>query len=350
MELKYFILRRVLLIIPTVIGITIFVFILLRSFPDSLLVTGYINPHSSLPKAEQIKIAEEQLGLNLPAPVQYFYWIGNLFKGNWGFVTQPVPIAVLTGIELFLPNTVQLAVFAAILSIIISIPLGTYIGSRPNSVADQGGRVFSLVGYAIPQFVLGIFLIIAFLGVLPSYGIVNVPIPPPGWLINQQTGYIVSSPTHLVFFDALLHGDLGVASSAFIHLILPVLALTYSILAGLLRFLRAGMVDASNQEYVKTARSKGVPEGMVIKRHVRKNALIPTITVMGLLMAGLLSGAVAIEILFQYHGIGWFAVEAVLNNQIYGVMDTTLVFGIILVVANLLVDIVYAYMDPRIRY
>lgn len=350
MELKYFVLRRVLLIVPTIIGITVFVFILMRSFPDNLLVSGYINPHSSLPRATQIKIAEEQLGLNLPPPVQYFYYIANLFKGDWGFVTKPVPMPVLTGIELFLPNTVQLTIFASILSIIISIPLGTFIGSRPNSISDQVGRAFSLVGYAMPQFVLGIFLIIVTLGVLPSYGIVNVPIPPPGWLINQQTGYIVSSPTHLVFFDALIHGNLSIAASAFIHLILPVITLTYAILAGLLRFIRAGMVDATNQEYVKTARSKGVPEGMVIKRHIRKNALIPTITVMGLLIAALLSGVVIIEILFQYHGIGWFTVQATLNNQIYGVMDTTLVFGFILVSANLLVDIVYAFMDPRIRY
>lgn len=350
MELKYFVLRRVLLLIPTVIGITVFVFILMRSFPDQLLVSGYINPHSTLPRATQIKIAEEQLGLNLPPPVQYFYYIANLFKGDWGFVTKPVPMAVLAGIELFLPNTVQLAIFAAILSIIISIPLGTFIGSRPNSVADQVGRAFSLVGYAMPQFVLGIFLIIVFLGVLPSYGIVNVPIPPPGWLINQQTGYIVSSPTHLVFFDALIHGNLTIAWSAFLHLILPVVTLTYAILAGLLRFIRAGMVDATNQEYVKTARSKGVPEGLIIKRHIRRNAMIPTITVMGLLIAALLSGVVIIEILFQYHGIGWFTVQATLNNQIYGVMDTTLVFGLILVSANLIVDIVYAFMDPRIRY
>lgn len=358
MELRYFVLRRILLLIPTVIGITVLVFILLRSFPDSLLVSAYINPHSSLPRAEQIKIAEEQLGLNLPAPVQYFYYLSNLLKGDWGFVTKPFPGPVLLGIELFMPNTVQLAIFAATLSILLAIPIGTYIGARPNSLADQTGRIFSLVGYAMPPFVLGILLILAFGqgvsnwpgAVLPFNGVVSVPTPVPSWLYNEATGYIVSSPTHLVFFDALIHGNLAVARSAFLHLILPVLTLTYTILAGLLRFIRAGMVDATNQEYVKTARSKGVPENMVIKRHIRKNALIPTITVMGLLIAALLSGVVVIEILFTYHGLGWFAVTTTLDNQIYGVLDTTLVFGLILVFANLVVDIVYAFMDPRIRY
>ncbi len=358
MELKYFVLRRVLLIIPTIIGVSIFVFILIRSFPDALLVSGFLNPHSSLPKAEQIKIAEEQLGLNLPPPVQYFYYMANLFKGNWGFVTKPFPAPVLLAIELFLPNTVQLAIFTAILSIAIAIPLGTYIGARPNTFTDQGFRVFSLVGYGMPPFVFA-YILLLYLGqglggwfgaVFPLQGIVAVPNPIPGWLYNQATGFIISSPTHLVFFDALIHGDPGIAWSAFMHLVLPVLSLTYAILAGLLRFMRAGMVDATNQEYVKTARSKGVPEGLVIKRHIRKNALIPTITVMGLLIAFLLSGVVVIELVFQYHGIGWFTVQATLDNQIYGVLDTTLVFGMILVIANLLVDIVYAFMDPRIRY
>ncbi|HKJ96630.1 MAG TPA: ABC transporter permease [Thermoplasmataceae archaeon] len=358
MELRYFVLRRVLLIIPTVIGITVLVFILLRSFPDSLLVSAYINPHSTLPRQEQIQIAKEQLGLNLPVPVQYFYYISNLLKGNWGFVTKPFPGPVLLGIELFMPNSIQLAIFSSILSILLAIPIGTYIGSRPNTFADQAGRVFSLVGYAMPPFVLGILLILAFGqgvsnwggAVLPFNGVVNVPTPVPHWLLNQETGFIISSPTHLVFFDALIHGNLGIAWSAFLHLILPVVTLTYTILAGLLRFIRAGMVDATNQEYVKTARSKGVPEGMIIKRHIRRNALIPTITVMGLLIAALLSGVVVIEILFTYHGLGWFAVTATLDNQIYGVLDTTLVFGLILVFANLIVDIVYAFMDPRIRY
>lgn len=359
MELKYFVLRRVLLIIPTIIGITVFTFILLRSFPDSLLVSSFINPHSQVPKAVQIANAKAQLGLNLPAPIQYFYYMANLFKGDWGFVTKPFPISVLAGISLFMPNTIQLAIFTVILSILISIPLGTFIGSRPNTAADQAGRVFSLVGYAMPQFVLGIFLIVAFgtglsrIGFLPFSGIISsssVSIPPPAWLYNQQTGFLISSPTHLVIFDAIIHGDFGLAWNGFLHVILPVLALTYTVLAALIRFIRAGMVDATNQEYVKTARSKGVPEGMVIRRHIRKNALIPTITVMGLVIAGLLSGAVAIEILFSYYGLGWFTVQTVLNNQIYGVMDTTLVFGIILVIANLVVDIVYAFMDPRIRY
>lgn len=356
MELKYFILRRVLLMIPTILGLTILVFFLLRLIPNALLVSQLINPHSTLPRVVQEKLAEQQLGLNYPMPLQYFFYINNLLHGNWGYMTTTIFSGpVLTGIEEFFPNTLQLVIFTMILSIVISIPIGTYIGARPNSAADHIGRIVSLVGYAIPVFWFALILQMVAIHFDPTFPINGmysysvVPYPPPSWL--AETGSLsVSNPTHMVLFDALIHGNLAIAWSAFLHLILPVLALTFAVLAGILRFIRAGMVDAANQEYVKTARAKGVPEKLVIKGHIRKNALIPTVTVMGLLIAGLLSGVPLIEVVFGYYGIGLFGVNAALTFQIFGVMDTTLVFGFVLMFANLIVDIVYGFMDPRIRY
>jgi peptide/nickel transport system permease protein len=134
------------------------------------------------------------------------------------------------------------------------------------------------------------------------------------------------------------------------HLILPVLTLTYAIMAGLIRFVRSGMVDNGNQEYVKTARSLGISRKIIVKKYVRRNALIPAVTIFGLLFAGLLGGVVVVEDIFTYPGMGLLAINSVLNYQIYGVMGTTLMFAIFLVLANLVVDIVYAYLDPRIRY
>lgn len=134
------------------------------------------------------------------------------------------------------------------------------------------------------------------------------------------------------------------------HVVLPVITLTLSLLAGILRFLRSSMVDASNSEYIKTARAKGVPEKTVIKLHMRRNALIPTVTVLGLLFAFLLGGVVLVEDIFGYPGIGLLALSAILSGSIYGVLGTTFLFGIILVVANLFVDVVYSILDPRIRY
>lgn len=360
MELRYFIIRRLLLLIPTLFGLILLIFFLLRMFPDTYLVARYINPKSSVPVSVQIAQAKAALGLNYPIFIQYFFYIKALFTGSWGTMSTSIYTgSVLSGIELYFPATLQLAIFATILSIIIAIPLGTYIGARPNSVADQTGRVFSLTFYAMPIFLLALLLQLVFgknviagnpLGVLPiagkfSFNAVGA-IPPP-WF-NPSTG--LTSPTHLPLLDALIHGDWALAYSSFIYLILPVVTLTLSLLAGILRFIRAGMVDSANQEYVKTARSKGVPESLVIKRHIRKNALIPTITVLGLLFASLLGGVVVVEEVFGYYGMGMLSLRAITNVAIYGVLGTTFVFGITLMAANLIVDIAYAFIDPRIRY
>ncbi len=360
MELRYFIIRRLLLLIPTLLGLVLLIFFLLRMFPDTYLVARYINPKSSVPVSVQIAQAKAALGLNYPVFIQYFFYLKALFTGNWGTMSTSIYTgSVLKGIELYFPATLQLTIFATILSIIIAIPLGTYIGARPNSIADQSGRVFSLAFYAMPIFLLALILQLLFgknvipgnpLGVFPIAGKFSFSaigaIPPP-WF-DASTG--LTSPTHLPLIDALIHGDWALAYSSFIYLVLPVVTLTLALLAGILRFIRAGMVDSANQEYVKTARSKGVPESLVIKRHIRKNALIPTITVLGLLFASLLGGVVVVEEVFGYYGMGMLSLSAITNVAIYGVLGTTFVFGITLMAANLIVDIAYAFIDPRIRY
>lgn len=358
MELRYFILRRILLLIPTLLGLSIFMFVLIEAVPKALLASPYINPHSTLSYAVQEQNALKLLGLSNPAPVAYFYYLSRLFHGNLGLMHLPgYPTSVSAAILDALPNTIQLTIFAAIISIAIAVPLGTYIGARPNSIADQGGRVFSLIGYAIPAFLVGLLLQILLgkgtlqgnpLGVFPISGSYNpslIPYPAPSWFINGYT-----TPTHLVIFDSLIHGDFPLFIDSLEHLVLPVLTLTFVLLAGVLRFIRAGMVDASNQEYVKTARSKGVPEKLVIRRHIRKNAMIPAITVMGLLIAMLMGGVVLTETVFSYPGMGFLTIQGVLTVQVWLIVGTTLVFGLILVLTNLVVDTVYALTDPRIRY
>ncbi len=357
MELRYFILRRLLLLIPTILGLSILLFILIEAIPKNTLAAPYINPHVGHVQ-QQITNALKILGLSYPPPIAYLFYLDRLFHGNLGLMSMAgYPNSVSAAIGLAFPNTIQLAIFASILSIAIAVPLGTYIGARPNSFADQAGRVFTLSGYAMPAFVTALFLQLLLgkgaltgdpFGYFPISGSFNpalIGYPPPAWFVGQYT-----LPTHLVIFDSLIHGDFPLFIDALKHIVLPVLTLTYGILAGILRFMRAGMVDASNQEYVKTARSKGVPEKFVIKRHIRKNAMIPTVTVMGLLVAGLLGGAVLTETVFQYPGIGYLTTQGVLDYQVWLVMGGALVFGLILVIANLIVDVVYAMTDPRIRY
>ncbi len=359
MELKYYIIRRLLVLIPTLLGLLLLTFIMLDALPQHYLTAQFLSQRAnSTQRAAEIAQARIALGLNYPTPVQFLFYINNLIHGNWGFMypsgfgafyTGPV----LSGILLYFPLTLEIALFSVLFSILVAIPIGTYIGSKPNSVSDQVGRIFSLSGYAMPTFFLAIALKIAANPYFPSY-ISGQGYPTFSTLpwIQSISGTEVSTPTHMLVIDSLLHGDFSLALTAFGHLILPVVALSYGFLAGLLRFIRAGMVDASNQEYVKTARAKGVPEKQILRKHIRKNALLPSITVFGLVFSSLLGGAVVVEDIFSLDGLGRFALSAVAggNIQFYGIVGTTLFFGIILVLANLIVDVVYAFMDPRIRY
>ncbi len=363
MELRFFIIRRLLLLIPTVIGIVLVIFLLMRIVPNAVLEAPFVNENSPIPVSQQMQTIGIQLGLNKPMPVQFGYYVLHLVQGNWGYMTSTFYTGpVLSGIEAFFPNTLQLTLFTVLLSALVSIPLGTYIGRKKGKPADHIGRVFSLSGFAMPVFWLAIMVQIGFgkgviagnpVGIFPYNGAFSqsaLPNPIPLWLVGSGTSSFTSSPTHMILFDALIHGDFGLAGNAFLHLVLPVLVLTYSVLAGLLRFIRAGIVDASNQEYVKTARSLGIPEKTIVVKHMRKNALIPTITVFGLLFAALLGGVVIVEDVFAYPGMGLLAINSVSNFEIYGVMGTTLMFALFLVLTNLVVDVLYAYVDPRIRY
>ncbi|MCL4343148.1 MAG: ABC transporter permease [Candidatus Thermoplasmatota archaeon] len=363
MELKYFIIRRGLIIIPTLMGLTVLVFILLWAFGPYQIAVAF-NPdlhgnHSLATLANYLDqqgfsaaVINGQLQFTNPIG-SYFRFVADLFTGNWGQVTFPSRVSTMTAIGVYLPNTIQLALGATILSVIIAIPLGTYIGARPNTPADAVGRIFSLSGYALPAFWLGYILIALFAN--HGIGLVASAFPYSGSGVAGATGvpigeFGLSDPTHILFIDSLLAGNLGLFVSAIAHLVLPVVTITYGILAGILRFIRAGMVDAAGQEFIKTARAKGVPERQVIKKHIRKNALLPTVTVLGLLISGLLGGVVTVEIVFNYLGIGYLAVNFALGVQVWGILALTFVFGLILMITNLLVDVVYAFLDPRIRY
>lgn len=361
MELRYFVLRRVLLLVPTILGMTVLAFILMRTLSDYTLLKDFINVHAGsngVPIQALLARAKIELGLNYPVPVQYFYFLFNLFTGNWGYASEPITGYVYNVIGLLWPNTVQLLIFTFILSAVIGIPLGTYIGARSGSKVDHAGRIFSMVGYAMPQFFFGLLLLVIFGrgiihwpgSVFPLFGMVTIPIPPPAWLFNQNLGFIVSSPTHMIFFDAIIHRDPRVAFSALMHLALPVATLTYAVLAIIVRTMRASMIDASVQEYVRTARSKGVPMRRIVKKHIRRNALIPTVTSMGLLMGYIMTGLIVVETIFAYQGLGWYLAESTLNAEVWGIIYSAILFGFFIIVANLVVDIIYAYLNPRVTY
>ncbi len=349
------VLKRVLLGIVTLVGLTIITFVLSHAGGPTLAVSTYINPRSPVPAAEQIKLLEQQFHLNDPLYIQYFYYMSGLLSGQWGYTDTTVFNGpVTTAIEYFLPNTIELSVLAIFIIITVGIRLGVFSASRQDGIADNVIRVLSFVGIALPAFWLALLLQETFasnvvsnwLDVLPLDGnvsrtlVINLP-----W---YQEG--ISYPTHFLFIDALLHGDFAIAASNFLHLILPAFTIAMTSLAIIVRMMRSSTIDSLHQDYIKTVRMKGIPERKVIRYHAQRNAMIPTATVLGILFAFMLSGVAIVEYVFDYPGIGQWIVSAFLQDNIAGIMGANLVFGMILIASNITIDILYLFIDPRIKY
>jgi len=357
MKLSTYVIRRILILIPTLIGLTIIVFLLTRAGGTNMIIGPYLNPRLS---AQQQLIEKQQLikqfHLNDPVWVQYFYYMWALVQGNWGLTKTAIYTGpVTTAIALFMPNTIQLAIVAYVIAMFIAIPSGTASAVRKNSFVDQFTRFIAFVGISLPVFWLAQILAEAFatptispsLNIFPLGGTVDANLLAGQSWYNQYLG--ISYPTHIMMIDALIHGDIPVFISAVRHVILPAATLAFTSIAGIMRYMRSSMMETLNQDYVRTARAKGVPEKIVIKKHARKNALIPVVTVSGLLFAGLLGGVVVIEEIFNYPGMGYWTYWAMMGLDSGGIMGSTIVFGLILVSANFVVDILYAVIDPRIR-
>src|SRR5579885_872437 len=302
MKLWAYIARRLLLFIPTLIGLTFIVFVLSHAGGNNLVLAEYINPRlTGEARALLIQKLTDEFHLNQPLYIQYFYWLYQVLQGNWGFTNTPIfSGSVITAIDLFFPNTAMITVVASILIWVIGIPLGVYSAVNRDSATDQVLRVGSFTLYAMPIYLIAVALIVA-------------------W-------------------------------DAFLHLILPSLTLALAIVASIIRILRASMLEVLEQDYIRLAWSKGIAAKLVYNLHARKNALLPVLTLYGLTVAGLLGGAVVVETVFSYPGIGYWTTQALLNNDVGGIMASTLLFGLILVTANLVLDILYAFVDPRIRY
>ena len=347
--------KRAAYAIITLIGLTIITFLLSHAGGSALAISTYLNPQSTVPISVQEKQLEAEFHLNEPLYVQYFYYISGLLHGQWGYTKTPIFNGpVLGAIVYFLPNTIELSVVAIIVIMVVGIRLGILSASRRNGAVDNGVRVVSFLGVALPAFWLGLLLQEAFASNVLS-GYLNV-LPLTGNVSNNLVIHLswfrdgVSYPTHFLFVDALIHGDIGVAVSNLIHLILPALTVAFTSLAVVIRMTRSATIDSLNQDYVKTVRIKGIPEKYILKYHARKNAMIPVVTVLGIMFATFLSGVVLVEYVFNYPGIGGWIVQSFLADNVAGIMGANLVFGIILIAANIVVDITYLFIDPRIRY
>jgi ABC-type dipeptide/oligopeptide/nickel transport system permease component len=281
-----------------------------------------------------------------PVYVQYFYWLNGVLHGDLGYTKANGNTLVTSTIEAKFPATFELALVSTFLAVTIGIAVGTRAAVKVNSAVDQGARVVSLTAVSIPVFWLGLMLIMVFYNML-------------GWAPQPQDQYTSTSAlfdvtklrvhTNFLLIDTALSGNWPFFWDVVRHLVLPSITLAFATTAIIVRMMRSSMLEVLGAEYVRTARSKGLPEKVVIQKHARRNALIPTTTVIGLSFGGLLGGAVLTETVFSWPGLGQWSAAAATSIDTGGIMGFTLLTAVIYVVANLIVDIVYAFLDPRVR-
>src|SRR5438067_5339684 len=330
-----FVVRRLLLLVPILIGVSLLVFGWIRALPGSP-AEALLGEHATPQAIAQIR---RQYGLEKPLYVQYWNYVKTLAHGDLGtsITTQRT---VTYELDHRFPATVELALSAMLFSILVGIPIGFLAAKRYGSVFDHLSLVGSLIGISIPIFFLGLILKYVFavkLGWLPSIGREDVLATRP-------------HPTNFYILDSIINGDPGALWDTIKHLILPSIALGSIPLAIVARITRAAVLDVQNEDYVRTARAKGLPPFQVDQRHVLRNALLPISTIIGLQTGLLLSGAVLTETVFAYPGMGSWLRDAIFNRD-YPVLQGGILFlAIVFVLVNLVVDLSYAVINPRIRY
>lgn len=317
-----FILRRLLQTIPLLIGISLITFALANLVPGSPVTGLEFNPRT---KPEDIERIKDSLGLNDPLWKRYFIWIGNVVQGDLGLSMETFrPVSDM--IVQRLPNTLLLTATALLLSLIIAIPIGVYGALRRNSLFDNVTTAVSVAGFSMPTFWLGLMLILLFAVKFQEWG---WPSLPAGGAYDLRGGG--------GFWDRLE------------HLILPAFALAFVQIAAWTRYVRSQMIEVLNQDYMRTAHSKGLKEHIVVFRHGLRNAILPLVTLLGIAIPDLFGGALIIEQIFTYPGMGQLGFSATLSKDYTMIMGVVLVGGTLVIFGNLIADIVYALLDPRIR-
>ena len=353
-----YIVRRLLIIPILLFGVTILLFLMIGSLKPEERLSLYLR---DFPKNEAaVKGLIQRYQLDAPIYVQYVNWLfgradtdpstgqtvmrGGILRGDFGW-SKTSSDTIANVIARRFPATLELALWAIVPIVGVGIWMGVLAAVNHNKLIDQILRVFAIIGYSFPSFVFGLLVLMFFYARLQWF--------PPGRL-SDWASQVVQSPafvhyTSMNTFDALLNGRLDILIDALRHLVLPILTLAYIQWALLLKVTRSSMLESLRQDYVTTARAKGLSERNVINRHARPNAMIPVVTVSGFTIVGLLNGVIITETIFNYPGIGSIAAQAAAQLDVLTVMGFTLFNGLILLLANLVVDVLYAVVDPRVR-
>jgi peptide/nickel transport system permease protein len=319
--MKQYIIRRLLQMIPVLFGITVFIFFLFKLAPGDPISTVIGRGVSAETKAE----IREQMGLNKPIITQYGIWLGKAVRGDLGessYFKQPVGRVMND----YIWNSFLLAVFSYLFAILLSIPIGVISATRQYSAFDSFFTVIAFIGISIPAFFFGLLLIKWFavdMRILPVSGM-------------RTAGSELKGAADLI----------DVAK----HMLLPLIVLTFGTVAVFMRYIRSSMLEVIRQDYIRTARAKGLKEKVVIYKHALRNAMIPVITLLGLSLSGLFAGAIITESIFLWPGIGPVQLLAVSNRDYNLLMGYNLLIAVLTLFGNLLADIIYAIVDPRIRY
>lgn len=335
MGLISYIIRRLLLIIPILLGTTFITFIISRvSVPDP--ARAWAGPHAS-PDAIAALIARYHL--NDPLYVQYFYYMKDLVTGNWG-ISPTTGRPVLYDLGIFFPATLELAIAAVIITIIVGIPLGILAAMHQNKKLDHSIRLIYLAGFSSPPFFVALLFLFVFsyyFNLFPTNGQLSANLTPPAHITGM---YIV---------DSFLTGNWLDLKDSLWHIVMPSLALALTYFGIVTRIMRSSMLEIFRRDFIRASFAKGLGSRAVVYRHAVRNAMIPTTTVLGLLLGSLLGGTIVIETIFVWPGIGYYATQSIESLDFPSVMGITVLFTLGVVFANLVADVLYGIIDPRIK-
>jgi len=331
-----YIVRRIIMIIPVMIGLSILLFVISRLLPGDPV--GLAAGPRATP--EQIAALRAEFGLDQPLPVQYFNYLKGLLSGDWG-ASLMTRRPVLDDLRAYLPATIELVIASLTLAVIAGVPLGVLSAVRPGGPVDIAARLGSLASLSMPRFFLGLMLQLFFAMLLAWFPFGGrfplIAFPPP-------------TVTGLLTIDSLLIGDFEAFGLSLKHLALPALTMALSPMASILQLTRASTLEVLNQDYVLTARAMGLPRNLILFKYVLKNSLSATLTMTALFVGWALSGTVLVETVFDWPGIGLYATHSVISQDFMPILGVSITIGLIFTVINLLADLAYGLLNPKVQY
>jgi len=334
---RQFIIKRLLLIIPLFFVVSAITFVVVRVIPANPLIV-WVGPRAT---AEQIARARVELGLDKPLYEQYLRYVSGVFRGDLG-VSFSSHNPVSQDLAVFLPASLELITLAMLIGVAVGFPLGVISAKKKDKIEDHSSRLMAIAGVSLPTFFIGMLLqliVFRYIGILPTDGRLSP---------NIHVSYPITRITGFYFIDALVTGNLVALQDALAHAILPAITLALYPIGLVVRMTRTCMLEVLNEDYIKAARANGVPERTVLYTYALKNAVVPSLTTLVLSFGYSLTGTFLVESIFSWPGLGLYTSKAILNMDYSAIAGVTLLITLFYVIANIVVDIVQAHLDPRV--